>query len=329
MESAGECGNLESDVGLCHKLVVVAVARGVLVANEVVLDLEEEVLVESEIGADGIDALEGAPSALVAEGVVGNEGLEPLGAGYAKHGVPTVGTGCAFPGLRGGVPVGNLMPGVVGVFGACSPSLCVVAGREGPAVASHGDIVAPEVSLPSGDAEEEAFEGLHLEGADEVLAPVVVGVVDTVPVEDAGGVGEESMLVLADGEEATLESQTDVAPVHVGLSAVVAKAGELGHDLVVAGGADVPGVQGIAEGERSLELSELHGKLLPVRPLDVEVADGGRVAQFHLEAVLEVVEDAAGHVGTGKATVETIATVRSPLVVVAVFPGDPTSEDGC
>ena len=152
---------------------------------------------------------------------------------------------------------------------------------------------------------------------------VGIGEVDALAVVDAELIVDQAILLLPDGEEVALDLNALVTAAHVGFAETVAHTGEfLDEDGEVAH-THIPGIHGILEGKGALELTDLDGELLVLGPFDIEILDV-RIAAVGLEldAVLEVIEDAAVDIQTDEPAVEPGAAVGAFKVAVLVGADD-------
>ena len=134
---------------------------------------------------------------------------------------------------------------------------------------------------------------------------------------------QEPVAVIVQREKVSLDLDALVTAAHVGLSKTVSHAGKLLHQEGEISNAHIPGVHGVLKGEGTLELAEFHGELPPAGPLDVEILHvRSRSVGLELDAILEVVEDAAIHIQTDEPAVEPGAAVCTIKVTVLVTSDD-------
>ena len=279
-----------------------------------VLQLEVQVLVEPEVQAGGIHVVAGVGLAVGAELVPLGVHLEPVDHGDAHRDVQGVG-GAALLLLAGESRR---------ILGADRPVVDVILEAGAEALALEGLALAVHpVALPTESAEIQALDRLDLERADDVLRLVGVGQIDALTVVHAQLIVEQAVLVIGHRDQVALDLDTLVAAAHVGFAETVAHAGHLLDQEGVVAHAHVPGVHRVLEGESALELADLHGELLVLGPLHVEIlrVRTGSI-DLELDAVFEVIENAAVHIQTDQAAVEAGAAMGAFLVAVLVAADD-------
>lgn len=83
---------------------------------------------------------------------------------------------------------------------------------------------------------------------------------------------------------------------------------------------------GVAVGETTLELTRLDGEFLPTRPLDGGIPKGHTAVHLHLYPILEVIEQASGHIHSEQTDAKAVSAMVSALVVITILSVDIASE---
>ena len=164
---------------------------------------------------------------------------------------------------------------------------------------------------------------VQLERSDDILRLVGIGQIDALTVVHAQLIVEQAVLVVRHRDQVTLDLDTLVTAAHVGFAEAVAHAGHLLDEEGIVAHAHIPRVHRVLEGEGALELAEFDGELLVLGPLHIEILHvrAGAIG-LELNAILEIIEDAAVHVHTDQAAVEAGAAVGAFLVAVLIASDD-------
>ena len=278
----------------------------------IVLHLQEQVLVNLNVGDDGIDGLHRLPTLATAIGIILAIHLEPRGARHSHGGIPAI--GLAFTAITRK----NAL--CMGILSTYRPVVVLILHTSAPTVAVNRHPILHIVACPAEHTDVEVLDWLHLQGAEKVFATVLVAAVDALTVHHLQLVVQETVTILLRGEEVTLHLQALVTA-SIGHPIVrVANAGNVAGNLRVVACPHIPRVVGILEGEGSLVLTHLHGQFLPVRPLHEVVlhVDVG-VVHLHLNTILEVGEDGAIHIEANEPLAEAVAPMCAVLVAVGIL----------
>ena len=127
--------------------------------------LEPKVLVDLDVGTDGIDRPGAAPAGIVLIGIVLKPKFEPIVERDAECRIPALRLAGSRPFVRDRIVVTDLVTGGVCVFGTCCPFVDIVECRDHVAVTGDSDVVGLVVACPAIESKIETFDGLELEGA--------------------------------------------------------------------------------------------------------------------------------------------------------------------
>ena len=179
------------------------------------------------------------------------------------------------------------------------PFVLVVFGRKGVAVLGHtaqNGFVLVIVSCdhlstaarPSEGTDANALHRHHPQAADDILALVLVFLIDTLTIVNTHLIVQQATTV-AVGEQVTLYLQTDVASTRTLFASTVAKAREVVHHQAIAIPSLSDGVGGVFKGESTLELTGTHTELLVFCPFGIEVNQHhGGVARAGIRCSLQL-----------------------------------------